>query len=422
MWKALEMDSDIRINKYLPIAIIYFAVNSFLLPLGLLYTTLLTPLFLVWLFKYHYLKYIWPFFFVLIPFAVIHFIHGVDVGYYLRSTLLLFSVYVFALAFYLFLQQCKTLRRIYNNLIVLNTFLLCIALFSLFIPFLKGFFWSEANITDNIEGVKRLKMLTYEPSFYSTLLIPIALYYYLKIAMKSLKDPMWFFVMLTVPMLLSLSFGVISGLLFALMITFLTNLSYFFPQKKLIFYLIVVSFLVIAGLGVLIVFFPNNLLFVRIENIFSGHDTSFKGRTSDSFYLAWKIASLKSIWFGVGPGQVKVLGAPILTKFYAEIFTVENTAIPNAVAETMATFGIVGVVLRLMLIAYLYFRTKVYGNYYQLSLFLFIFLYQCTGSYLPNTAEYVIWILAFSRGYFEEFNRKPTTQNNRIPFSEKSLT
>ncbi len=418
MWKALDLDAEIRINKYLPLAIVYFAVNSFLLPLGLLYTTLLTPIFLIWLFKYHYIKYIWPFFFVLIPFAIIHFMHGVEVSYYLKSTLLLFSVYVFALTFHLFLQQCKTLRRIYNNLLLLNTFLFCIALFSLFIPFLKDFFWSEANITNGIEGVKRLKMLTYEPSYYSTLLVPIALYYYLKIAMKRLKDPFWFFIMLTLPIILALSFGVIAGLLFALIITFLTNLNFFFPQKKLIFYLIVVSFLLIMGLIVLILFFPNNILFVRVANIFSGQDTSFKGRTSDSFYLAWQIASQKSIYFGVGPGQVKVLGAPIFTKFYAEIFTVENTAIPNAVAETMATFGIVGAVLRLLFITYLYFKTKVYSNYYQLSLFLFIFIYQFTGSYLPNTAEYVIWILAFSRGYFEEFNRRQTITKKSIPFSE----
>jgi len=207
-------------------------------------------------------------------------------------------------------------------------------------------------------------------------------------------------------MVLSLSFGVIAGLLFALIITFITNLNLFFPKKKLFFYIILASFLLIVGLTILILKFPDNILFVRIGNIFSGKDTSFKGRTSDSFYLAWKIAEKKSIWFGCGLGQIKLLGIDILTKFYAAEFTVENTAIPNAVAETLATFGIVGTCLRMGLIVYLYFKTKVYSNYYRLSLFLFIFIYQFTGSYITNIAEYAIWILAFSANYFEEFNRK----------------
>ena len=36
----------------------------------------------------------------------------------------------------------------------------------------------------------------------------------------------------------------------------------------------------------LILCLPNNPLYLRIKNIFSGRDTSFKGRASDSFHLA----------------------------------------------------------------------------------------------------------------------------------------
>jgi len=120
MVKAFDMAHTIRINKYLPVAFLYFFFNGFLLPLGVLYTTLLTPLFIIWLYKFHYLKYTWPFFFILAPFTIAHFIFGVDVTYYAKSTLLLFSVYVFALTSYVFFQQ-QPLLSLYS---LVNSYLL----------------------------------------------------------------------------------------------------------------------------------------------------------------------------------------------------------------------------------------------------------------------------------------------------------
>lgn len=52
---------------------------------------------------------------------------------------------------------------------------------------------------------------------------------------------------------------------------------------------------------------------------------------------------------------------------------------------------------------YLFFKTAVYKNYYRLALFIFVFIYQFTGSYITNIVEYVIWILAFSNA-FPQFN------------------
>ena len=82
-----------------------------------------------------------------------------------------------------------------------------------------------------------------------------------------------------------------------------------------------------------------------------------------------------------------------------------QVAIPNAVAETMAIFGWVGVSLRLGIEIFLFFYTRVWTNYYRLLLFLFIFVYQFTGSFITNIAEYVIWILAFTR-IFQQFDIK----------------
>jgi hypothetical protein len=118
--------------------------------------------------------------------------------------------------------------------------------------------------------------------------------------------------------------------------------------------------------------------------------------------LAGKLLKEKNEYWGIGPGQVKVLGQDLIRGYYLyEPGT--PVAIPNAVAETWALFGWAGLLLRFTIEAGLFFYTKVWSNYYRLLLFIFMFIYQFTGSYITNPAEYVIWILAFTR-VFKEFD------------------
>src|SRR4051812_48972354 len=105
-----------RINKYLPFAILYFFFNSVLLPLGLLYTTLLTPIFLMWLYRQNKLRYLWVFFILTIPFMYVHYRQGIDFYYYLRSYVLLFTVFIFILTMIRFLEVTSTLRTIFRYL------------------------------------------------------------------------------------------------------------------------------------------------------------------------------------------------------------------------------------------------------------------------------------------------------------------
>ena len=95
----------IRINKYLPLAILYFFFNGFLLPHGLLYTTLLSPLFIIWLYRYPSFNLLYVFVICSIPFVLVHLLNGVDVLKYIKSYLLLFSVYIFSVAFYQFFKK-----------------------------------------------------------------------------------------------------------------------------------------------------------------------------------------------------------------------------------------------------------------------------------------------------------------------------
>ena len=399
------MSEAIRINKYMPIAILYFFLNGFLLPIGLLYTTILSPFFLLWIYQYRSIKYLWIYFAFTIPFAVIHFVQGVQPIYYLKSYILLFSVFIFGLAFYQFLRVCKTLKQIYKKLVIINLILTIFAIVAFFIPGLKQMFWMDSALSSGITNVNRLRLLVYEPSYYSTLLVPVAMYYYLKALIYKSKGIVTTLIMITIPLLLSFSFGVLLAMMFSLLILLLIRPGAFFSKKKLPIYILSGSIVLGAAFVAALIIFPDNIFIQRLNNVLEDKDSSFRGRTYDAFYLAWKVAEMKSIVWGSGLGQVKVLGLELWQKFYTYNFSINQIAIPNAVAETLAVFGLVGVGIRLGLQVILFYKTKVFQNHYRLLLFLFVFIYQFTGSFIYNIAEYVIWILAFSP-VFQEFDRK----------------
>ncbi|HVY75126.1 MAG TPA: hypothetical protein VG890_09865 [Puia sp.] len=404
------MATPISINKYLPFAILYFFLNSVFLPLGLLYTTLLTPVFLYWLYRENRLEYGWVFFALTIPLAVIHYVQGIDAAYYLKSWLLLFSVFVFILTVRRFLQVTQSLQMIFRVLLTLNFYLVLIACVIFFFPGIRRLMWSVYDISSGLTKFPRLSLFTYEPSYYSTLLVPLAFYYYLKLIFFRYPNRGLVLFMVTLPLLISFSLGVLLGITISFLLLFASNIRSFLMKRRVAEYVMLSLFVVVLVLIALFLFYPGNPLFLRIRNIFHGTDTSFKGRAFDSFSLALAVARVKNIFFGVGLGQLKVVGGEIWNTYYNTVFNVNQIAIPNAVAETFALFGIAGLLIRFSLEAYFFFRTKPYTNYYRFGLFIYIFIYQFTGSYLFNIAEYVIWALAFSR-VFEEFDKSNLRKN-----------
>ena len=398
-----QMEHEIRFNKYLPAVLLYFFFNGFLLPLGLLYTTLLTPLFLLWLFKFPSFRYLFLFFLFFLPFLVIQLLNGVETESYIKSTALLFSVFVFSLACYQFLKNCQNLRKIYSTLLLINAAMVVLGLIALATPW-RNIIWYANEITPGVHTL-RLRLLTYEPSYYATLLMPLAIYYYLKLIILKLPDPRTTLLLITIPFLLAFSFGGILGLVLALGVTLLYGYRRFF-NKTASLYVILGGVVLITGLLGALIIFPNSVIAVRFSHIFNGQDSSFRGRTYESFYLGWKIAAEKSAWFGCGPGQAKEVGLDVFRKLYNyPPATKEMVVIPNALGDTLATFGIVGATLRIALEMVFFFRSRVSSNYYRLALFLFIFIYQFTGSFISNIAEYVIWIMAFQQGLFPEFDK-----------------
>lgn len=392
-----------KINKFLPFAFLYFFFNSLWLPLGLLYTAILTPVFYLWIILEKQKLIIIKFLVVIFPFFVIHIINGVSIIDYLKSLILLFTSYIFCYAFFLFLNRSRALDRLFKLLIISNILLTIIAVAAFFTNY-KELFWSVTNLSGSIQNFPRLRLFTYEPSYYSTLLVPLVLYFFLK-SFYGRNNPQdhLFLILGLLSLGMSFSLGVIGGMAISFFIFFVFFISRVKNKKRHFYKLIILLALVLVVLFCLLFLFEENPLIQRLQDIVKGTDTSAKGRTFEAFILAFKIAKEKSLLFGVGLGQIKVIGQDIIIDFYNYPSTTSSVSVPNAVAETLAIFGIIGVILRILLEIMLFFITRVYRNPYRMMLFTFIFIYQFTGSFIVNIAEYVIWIIAFS-DVFKEFN------------------
>ena len=400
-----------RMNKYMPVAVLYFFVNSLWLPEGLLYTTLLTPVFIVWLYNHSALKPIGIYLIASFLYAVIHLLLGIDILFYLKSYLLFTSVFVFVLSFYQFTRICSSLREIFKKILILNFFLLIPACIAYFLPGLKSIFWMTTDVSSGLTDFSRLKMFTYEASYYSLLLVPLAFYFLLKMLLLYIPNKALVLLMIVLPLTLSFAFGTLLGIPLTLLILFLSDIRLLYLKPATKKALIISSVILVLLAFAFVQLFPDNPLFVRLGNIIQGRDSSFKGRVFESLYLAYEVVKEKSLLFGAGLGQYKLLAIELMSSFYSYTTEVEIVRLSSTVAETFATFGLTGLFLRFGAEIYLFFKTRVYTNYYRLALFIFIFIYQFTGSYLMNIAEYVVWVLAFST-VLPEFNKVRVHEKN----------
>ncbi|HEY6064466.1 MAG TPA: hypothetical protein VIV35_12695, partial [Chitinophagaceae bacterium] len=388
-----------RWNKYLPFAIIYFFLNIVALPFGLTYTALLAPFFYAWILFRRKKELLLPFIAVFLPFVIAHFwIVGVNSKEYVITLLNIMAIYIFGQAFYTWLKLDTEKEKVFKTLLVINIILCLIGIVVYFTP-ASGIFWIQQNFTGTVKDFRRLKMFTYEASHYALMFTPLFLFYFLQyIFGKNRINTYWLLFMLFVPFILSFSIGVIGCLVAAGFITFLIHFRDLHTKRRIVNGFITTGLILTALFVVLFVFFRDNPIFVRLGNIISGNDTSAMGRTRNAFVLAGKILEENNSYWGIGIGQLKLVGEDLIRVYYLYY---DNTpvAIPNAAAETLILFGWVGFIARILIQVSLFYITKVWTNYYRLMLFLFIFLYQFTGSFITNTAEYVIWIMAFTNAF-----------------------
>jgi hypothetical protein len=411
--------TGMKVNKYLGFALIFFFVNSVGLPIGLTYTALLSPLLYWWVLTVRRKEVLLPFFIALLPFVVLQVLSDVDMKSYFSSLAYYVTVYIFVQAAYTFLQNAPDLEGIFRKILVINFIFCLIAIPLYFTPF-YNLMWIEQFLTSGVENFRRFKLFTYEASYYSTLFVPIFLFYFFRVILRQNHGNSWLLlVMITLPLLLSFSLGVISAMTLAILLTFGFHPLKLFSKRRTISLLSLLAGGTILGLLIMIVFFPGNALFVRVGNIFSGQDLSGKGRTTDSFLLADQILGTRHHLWGVGPGQIKIVGNFIIREFYAYPNGYEVIGIPNAVAETWVLFGWAGLLLRMGAEIFFFFRTRVWTNYFRLALFLFVFIYQLTGSFITSQAEYLIWLLAFVN-VFPQFD-VVTRRRMQIPSPTSTL-
>lgn len=391
------------INKYLPIAIVYFFINPLGLPWGLLYTSLLAPFFYIWILLKRKEEPVFPFIAFFLPFLIAHIaVVGVNVQQYSVTMANLLAVYIFGQAFYTWLKTDSRKEKVLRSVLFINTALCLLAVILYFTP-LKNLVWIKQNLTNDVTDFLRLKMFTYEASYYAFLFVPVFLFFFLQyILQKNTIRPFGLLVMLFLPFVLSFSAGVIACLLASGFACFFIHFRTLHNKKR-----VVNGFINITTAGVVIfiivyIFFRGNPIFIRLENIITGNDTSASGRTGDAFVLAGRLLQQGNAWWGIGAGQLNLEGADLIRGYYLYY---HNTpvAIPNAAAETLALFGWLGFILRVAAELFFFVITKSWKNYFRFMLFVFVFIYQFTGSYITNAAEYVIWILAFTNA-FPEFD------------------
>jgi hypothetical protein len=264
--------------------------------------------------------------------------------------------------------------------------------------------WDTIPMTHGLESIPRLKLLAYEPSHYGLLLAPVFLFFMMKILTGKSGHPLILAAGTLIPLLLSFSFGIIGAMILAMLIgpmVFLRTIPA--NSRRILAY--GVFFMVTITLC-LWIFWPDNPIFIRTGNIIAGSDSSSKGRLVYSFMFAKDLILQHNVWTGVGPGQIKILAHDLIINFYK--YTGERAElvrIPNSMGEMLAIYGIYGFILKIFLEIYFFIRLKIFKNLYSLSLFIFIFIYQFTGSFLVNAAEIGLWAIVFA-SRFSEFDQE----------------
>jgi hypothetical protein len=98
---------------------------------------------------------------------------------------------------------------------------------------------------------------------------------------------------------------------------------------------------------------------------------------------------------GIGLGQFKLIGRDVLLYYYKYHTIPAIVRLPNALAETLVAFGVLGAFIRIFIQIYWALKRRIVNNLFQTSLFISLFIYQFTGGFLFNSFEYYYWVLVF---------------------------
>ena len=361
--------SFFRISIYLPFLYLFFFFNTVGLPSPLEYTTILSPFFYLWLVKNRYKFVATRFLLFSLPFVVIHLSQGVNYRTYVVSYLYIMSIYFVVYAFYVAVVNCRNIGKMLEHIIIVNFIISCFALIIINSEFSELLWWS-VPIGSNLGIVKRLKLFTYEASYYSTLLVPLFFYSYYKVILYKNNKNMLLFIITLIPIALSFSFGIISSLAISIVLVNLVYIQNIYKNNKRY----VKIALPAVFMAILLIIFKTPF-YDRFIDVLAGRDLSGTGRTYFSTIIAFEIARQKNIWWGVGFGQPKGY-FDIMVSFMRANYNQGwmNEHLYNSIADLLAATGIIGVALKILAELILFFKTKVFNNYFSLSLFICIFV------------------------------------------------
>jgi hypothetical protein len=383
---------SIRYNKYLPIALMYFFVNTpEFFPQGLMLTSVISPLLYIWLLLKRERFVLETFLAVLFPFFLANVYVGINMKDFAVSGLLVLTVYTAAYAFAVGIREMKSLESLLETIIKLNLLLAFVGILVRFSP-ISSLMWQTYRGTGG-PNLVRFQGLAYEPAQYSLLVTPLILYSYWRLVYRRDRKSVFLFVATVIPMLMAFSFGVMSANALGVVIVHLVYGKGFDRIK----WMVIIAVVLAIGYVVLPV---NNSLKVRAIAIATGNDGSENARTSAAYFAASEMASHKSWLFGVGLGEGKE---------YSE-YTLHTTGhIVSAVADTLGELGITGLILRFGLEIFFFIKTKPYRDPFRLNLFITMFFLQFGASFDLNIVEYITWILAFSQsvGFFSRQEPEP---------------
>src|SRR6478672_3361171 len=222
-----------KVNKYFPFAFIYFFVNSVALPFGVTYTALLAPFFYTWIFLTRKKEVVFPFLMILAPFIAVQVLY-VDVvrKVYFYSLLNVILVYIFCQAVYTFLNVCLDVEKIFRKLLIINFILRLVSIILYFTPW-TDMVWIQQELTEGVKDFRRLKLFTYEASYYATLFVPLFCFYFLEYLFRRNELKGWLLLlMIFLPFALSFSFGVLAALLLSGLATFIFHLRPLLRKRR----------------------------------------------------------------------------------------------------------------------------------------------------------------------------------------------
>lgn len=368
------------------VAALYLYFNSYFLPHGLLLTHFLTPLWLLWLALNRW-RWLLVTALVLTPFIVAHLVNGIDdPEQYVISLGLLLTSIVFGLRVAAWVRQHDEAIDVLRWMAISAFAVSLIAIPLLATPWAE-LLWSYDNVSANIYRIPRLTFLTYEASYLSTLLVPVWAWAFLRWVDRPDGAQLGWLLMASLPLVLSFSLGILSVLGLGAALILLRRARWVLRRAAL------AGPAAAALIALIVLVVTPNPLSQRLVNLLEGSDTSGNSRTYVSLQLGVEVAALRDEWWGAGLGQTKVIASEII-RAPQHILKGQTPRLPNATAETIATFGWIGLGVRLALQLWLFFGARVWRNDWQLLCFVVPFVFQFAGSYLGNIAEYVLWALA----------------------------